>query len=87
MQVRAVKSAEKLNAMFQLGEKKLLASLPEATKWRIEQIFPNARFFKVGLGNMSKKLYLCIFGWFAVYGTYLCNMYLIKHINKVNVTM
>ncbi len=33
----------------------------EATETHRDKILPNARFFKVGLGNMSKNSYLCIF--------------------------
>ncbi len=66
-------------------KKKLLASLLRPQEGESSKILPHAHFFKIGLGNMSKNSYLCIFVLIAVYGTYLC--ILIKQIHKVNVTM
>ncbi len=43
------------------GEKKLLTSLLRPQEGESSKILPNACFFKVGLSNMSKDLYICIF--------------------------
>ncbi len=72
IQSRAVKLAEKLNLNFLLKyyqnsnyilnsfrEKKAFGFSPEGAS---SKILPNTCFFKVGLGNMSKNSYLCIFG-------------------------
>ncbi len=35
----------------------------------------NIAIYTTRAGDMSKNEYLCIFGWFAVYGIYLCIFY------------
>ncbi len=99
---RAVKLAEKLHSNFlpkyyhnsnlkgihSVRRKKLLASLLRLQEGESSKILPNARFFKVGLRNMSKNSYHCIF--VLVCGIrYISPVFFIriKQINKVNVTI
>ncbi len=66
-------------AFTQLG-KKLLASLLGPQEGESSKILPNAHFFKVGLGNMSKYLYLCIF--VLIYGIRYISGHFVFGLNK-----
>ncbi len=59
-----------------MKKEKLLTFLLRPQEGASGKILPNAHFFHVGLGNMSTNSYLCILGWFVVYGTYLGILYL-----------
>ncbi len=88
MQVRAVKSAEKLNANVSVRGKKAFGFSPEATKWRIEQNIPKCTFLQSRAGQYEQKiisLYFLADLRYTVHISVIC--ILIKHINKVNVTM
>ncbi len=101
MSIRAVKLAEKLKIFYQniikiriifkginsVTKKKLLASLLRSQEGASSKILPNARFFKVGLGNMSKNSFHFFFLWFAVYVHISVFCVWSKQIIQVNVTM
>ncbi len=57
-----------------------MASLLGPQEGGSSKILPNARFFKVGMGNMSKNVYLCIF--VLIYGIRYISCIWIKQINS-----